>query len=190
MIAELHLARRHLRSRTRLRGLDPASPGGIGNLNNFVYAGTVGGKIFVTQTGGGTVGGGNAWTDISTGLDGSPVLKIVTNPTRGNHEAYAVTQQGVYHTEDSLASGVSAVWTRITSNLLSILNPAFDDPTLADTQAKYLQLDRGRLALRHPRQSESGEQPNPPGALCLGRIRSLSLARRRSDLGTLSQHPL
>lgn len=117
---------------------DPSSPGGVGNLNNFVYAGTVGGRIFVTQTGGGTVGGGNAWTNISTGLDGSPVMKIITNPTRGNHEAYAITQQGVYHTEDSLASGAVPIWKNITGNLFSILNPAFGDSTLADTQAKYL----------------------------------------------------
>ncbi|WP_406701360.1 Ig-like domain-containing protein (plasmid) [Singulisphaera sp. Ch08] len=117
---------------------DPNSPGGIGNLNNFVYAGTVGGKIFVTQTGGGTVGGGNAWTDISTGLDGSPVLKIITNPTRGNHEAYAVTHRGVFHTADSLASGSAQVWRNITSNLFSIMNPAFGNNNLSDTQAKYL----------------------------------------------------
>lgn len=118
---------------------DPNSPGGIGNLNNFVYAGTIGGKIFVTQTGGGTVGGGNAWTDISTGLDGSSVVKIITNPTRGSHEAYAITQTGVFHTENSLAtSGVTPVWTKINGNLFTLLTSAFGDSTLADTQAKYL----------------------------------------------------
>ena len=39
---------------------DPNSPDGVGTLNNFIYAGTVGGNIFVTQTGGGggTRGGG------------------------------------------------------------------------------------------------------------------------------------
>ena len=32
---------------------DPNAPGGIGNLDNFLYVGTVGGQIYVTQTGGG-----------------------------------------------------------------------------------------------------------------------------------------
>ena len=73
---------------------DPNGPGGVGNLDNFLYAGTVDGNIFVTQTGGGTMGSGNAWTNISNGLDGSPVAAIVTNPTRGSHEAYAVTTGG------------------------------------------------------------------------------------------------
>jgi subtilisin-like proprotein convertase family protein len=73
---------------------DPNGPGGLGNLDNFLYAGTVSGNIFVTQTGGGTVGNGSAWTNISSGLDGSPVAAIVTNPTRGSHEAYAVTTGG------------------------------------------------------------------------------------------------
>ena len=41
-------------------------PGGIGNLDNFLYVGTIAGQIFVTQTGGGGAGG-NAWTDISGG---------------------------------------------------------------------------------------------------------------------------
>ena len=37
---------------------DPNSPDGVGALNNFIYAGTVSGHIFVTQTGG---GGGTRW---------------------------------------------------------------------------------------------------------------------------------
>ena len=46
-------------------------------LNDYIYAGTRGGKIYVT-----TLGGGDAtkWTDISAGLDGAEVQKIVTNP--------------------------------------------------------------------------------------------------------------
>ncbi|WP_422931845.1 beta strand repeat-containing protein [Singulisphaera sp. PoT] len=74
---------------------DPQGPAGVGNLNNVVYAGTVGGHAYVTQTGGGTVNNGNAWTDISSGLDGSPVVKIVTDPTRGTHDAFAVTEGGM-----------------------------------------------------------------------------------------------
>ena len=114
---------------------DPNGPGGIGNLNNFLYAGTVSGRIFVTQTGGGAIGGGNAWTNISSGLDGSPVLKIIANPTRGNHEAYAVTQKGVYYTPNSITS---PTWTNITGNLFALTNTAFGDPTTAQAAIAYL----------------------------------------------------
>jgi subtilisin-like proprotein convertase family protein len=117
---------------------DPNAPAGIGNLNNFIYAGTVGGKIFVSTTGGGTSGSGNAWTNISTGLDGSPVLKIVADPTRGNHAAYAVTQKGVYYTANSLATGTAAVWTSISGNLFTLMTSAFGDPIQANNQAQYL----------------------------------------------------
>lgn len=117
---------------------DPNGPAGIGNLNNFIYAGTVGGNIFVSTTGGGTSGSGNAWTNISSGLDGSPVLKIIADPTRGNHNAYAITQKGVYYTGNSLASGSAPVWTSITGNLFTVMNPAFGDPTLANTRTQYL----------------------------------------------------
>jgi subtilisin-like proprotein convertase family protein len=102
---------------------DPSAPGGIGNLDNFLYAGTLDGRVFVTQTGGG--GAGNAWMNVSGGLDGSPVKMIITNPTRGSHEAYAVTNAGVYHIADSLAAGAN--WQNITGNLFSIKHEVFGD---------------------------------------------------------------
>ena len=74
---------------------DPSGPGGVGNLNNLLYAGTLKGKVFVTQTGGG--GQGNAWANVSKGLDGGPVEQVITSPTRGSHEAYAVTAGGAQH---------------------------------------------------------------------------------------------
>ncbi|WP_422931842.1 Ig-like domain-containing protein [Singulisphaera sp. PoT] len=116
---------------------DPNAPAGVGNLNNFLYAGTVGGHIFVSQTGGGTPGVGNAWTDISTGLDGSPVMKIVADPTRGSHAAYAVTQAGVYWTANSL-SGASTVWTNITGNLFNLTTSAFGNSDLTSARIAYL----------------------------------------------------
>ncbi len=116
---------------------DPSSPAGIGNLNNFIYAGTINGNIFVTQTGGGTTGTGNSWTNISSGLDGSPVLKIVTDPTRGNHDAYAVTQKGVYYTANSLAT-TGTIWTNITGNLFSLQTAAFNNTDLTAQRIAYL----------------------------------------------------
>ena len=115
---------------------DPNGPGGIGNFDNFLYVGTSGGHVYVSQTGGGS------WTDISAGLGGSGgVQAIIPNPTRGSHEAYAVTSGGVFHITDSTASG--ATWTRITGNLFQVLNNVFPNtnntPSQGSaTEAKYL----------------------------------------------------
>ena len=60
---------------------DPGAPQGIGNLDNFLYAGTLNGKIFMTRTGGGAVAGSNNWTDISTGIAaGDSIQRIVASP--------------------------------------------------------------------------------------------------------------
>ena len=58
---------------------DPTAPEGVGNLGNFIYVGTATGQIYVTQDGGGS-GTSNNWINISTGLDGSPVEQIITDP--------------------------------------------------------------------------------------------------------------
>ncbi|MDR3638959.1 MAG: proprotein convertase P-domain-containing protein [Isosphaeraceae bacterium] len=131
---------------------DPNSPAGVGNLDNFLYAGTDGGHIFMSETGGGA--NGNAWYNISTGLDGSPVEQVITNPTRGSHQAYAVTQQGVYSIADSVAlanaitanakaaaAGTAAPftqaqlnalgWQLITGNLFQLISNSFDNTNLA-----------------------------------------------------------
>jgi subtilisin-like proprotein convertase family protein len=113
---------------------DPNGPGGAGNLDNFLYAGSSGGNIFVTQTGGGDTG--NQWTLLSNGLDGSPVMQIVPDPVRGSHDAYAVTQQGVYYIPDSTAKG--ATWQNITGNLFKLTHPDFGDLALSDTEAREL----------------------------------------------------
>ena len=54
------------------------------------------GQIYVTQDGGGS-GASNNWINISLGLDGAPVQSIITDPTRGSHDAYAVTTTGVFY---------------------------------------------------------------------------------------------
>jgi len=113
---------------------DPNGPAGVGNLNNFIYAGTVNGNVFVTQTGGG--GNGNAWTRVSTGLDGSPVVKIIADPTRGSHDAYAVTQKGVYYIADSTVAGAS--WTNITGNLFSNTISPFGNASFSQAALTFL----------------------------------------------------
>ena len=62
------------------------------------------GQIYVTQDGGGS-GTSNNWLNISLGLDGSPVESIITDPTRGSHDAYAVTTTGVFYLADSILLG-------------------------------------------------------------------------------------
>ena len=113
---------------------DPTAPGGIGNLNNFIYAGTVGGHIYVSRVGGGTVN--NAWTNISAGLDGSAVVKIITDPTRGSHDAYAVTLKGVYYMSDSTAVG--ATWQNITGNLFTLTNTPFGNAQYTQQALNFL----------------------------------------------------
>ena len=140
---------------------DPNSPDGVGALDNFIYAGTVAttnaagvtipGQIFVTQTGGGggTVGtggrgggggggvaNGSQWTNISTGLDGSGVMQIVADPTRGSHDAYAVTLDGVYFNSNTVAGNTT--WTNITGNLFTILNSAFGNSSEQTTKISNL----------------------------------------------------
>jgi subtilisin-like proprotein convertase family protein len=107
---------------------DPANL--TGNLDDFFYVGTVSGNIFVSFDGGGS------YTNISSGLDGSKVMSIVTNPIRGSHEAYAVTLNGVFHMTDS--SSATATWQNITSNLFSLKQNSFGDSNLAAAKLAYL----------------------------------------------------
>jgi subtilisin-like proprotein convertase family protein len=100
----------------------------VGSLNNFLYAGTLAGNIFVTFTGGGA--NGNQWRNISTGLDRSPVRAIATNPLRGSRDAYAVTDTGVFFMADSGAQ-ITPTWVNITGNLFSVMHTIFQ-PNNAD----------------------------------------------------------
>ena len=84
--------------------------------------GTSGGHVYVSQVGGGA--NGNVYTNISAGLDGSSLRQIVTNPTRGSHEAYAVTTGGVFRMVNSIATG--AAWVNITGNLNQVMHNIFN----------------------------------------------------------------
>ncbi len=111
------------------------APGNGGSLNNYILAGTEGGNIFVTFTGGGS-SSGNAWTKISTGLDGSPVEQIVTDPTRGTFDAFAITQFGVYYNADTAAANTK--WVSVTGNLFKLTVNAFGDSNLTEQQLQTL----------------------------------------------------
>jgi subtilisin-like proprotein convertase family protein len=100
---------------------DPSAPEGVGNLGNFIYVGTSSGQIYISQDGGGS-GTSNNWINVSTGLDGSQIESIITNPTRGSHQAYAVTQKGVYVIADSVPSATNPTptWINITGNIFNL----------------------------------------------------------------------
>jgi subtilisin-like proprotein convertase family protein len=106
-----------------LRGLaygapDPAITGNA--TDDFIYVGSANGRIWVTTNGGGT------WRELSGGLSGGAVRAIITNPTRGSHEAYAVTSRGVFHIADSLATG--ATWQNVSGNLFDLTHDIFGNP--------------------------------------------------------------
>ncbi len=109
-------------------------------LNDFLYVGTSGGRIYVSFTGGGDGGGAAVWKNISTGLDGNPVWQIVTNPTRGSHEAYAVTSGGVFWMPDS--SVASPRWTQIGSvfggSLGNLTRTFYNDPSQVNKTLQYV----------------------------------------------------
>ncbi len=110
------------------------------SVDNFIYAGTVKGDVFVTFTGGGS--NGNNWINITNGAlagNTAPFQQIVADPTRGMHDAYAVTSNGVYYIADSNpndgGSAASHQWVNITGNLFSLTRTAFqgtafNDPTM------------------------------------------------------------
>ena len=98
------LARRHVRPRPGLRRPRPQRPPAASatSTTSSTPARSAATSSSPRPAAAATLG---AWTNISTGLDGSPVVKIVTDPTRGSHDAYAVTQKGVYYITDSLQAG-------------------------------------------------------------------------------------
>ena len=123
---------------------DPSAPEGVGDLGNFIYVGTQTGQIYVTQDGGGS-GTSNNWLNISLGLDGSPVQSIITDPTRGSHDAYAVTTTGVFYLQDSILLGndptnTAYEWVNITGNLKTLAYTIFGqnyNPATDPNAVKY-----------------------------------------------------
>ncbi len=101
------------------------------NVDDFIYVGTLKGNVFVTTTGGGT-----NWLNISgaNGLDGSPVLSISADPTRGSHKVFALTQQALYYCADS--SAANPVWVRLndTANKTYIFPNATTTPNQTGIQ--------------------------------------------------------
>lgn len=108
-------------------------PTSVPNVNDFIYAGTDGGRVFVTTNGGGS------WRNISTGLSGGSVLAILPDPHRGSNQVYAVTGQGVFWMQDSTVANPTWIKLNDTAGRDSLFNftrPVFNNP--ADQQAIML----------------------------------------------------
>jgi subtilisin-like proprotein convertase family protein len=102
--------------------------------SNFIYAGTTGGHVYVTFTGGGAKG--NQWLNISTGLDGSTVQEIVADPIRGSRDAYAVTTKGIYYLANAASS--TASWQNITGNVFALTTNLFNNTSLTTSKLQSL----------------------------------------------------
>ena len=110
------------------------------------------------------------------GLDGSAVESIITDPTRGSHDAYAVTTTGVFYIADSIPSANNPTTPTVGQHhrqyqdlAYSIFGQSYNPTT--DPNATKLQpgglpvLDRGRLALRHPQRCQRPRRSGlSPGA--------------------------
>lgn len=112
---------------------DPLAPGLV---NNFIYAGTNGGRIFVTRT------GTAPWLNISAAasgagaLDNSAVQAIVPNPRPGTTDVYAVTLRGVYYKAN--AFDTTTGWVNITGNLFALNKAIYGRVADKDLTLNYL----------------------------------------------------
>ena len=100
-------------------------------LDNFIYVGTNGGRVFVTRTGRAPWLNITAGVDAQTGalidgLDGSPVQQIVANPRRGSTDAFAVTLRGVYYKANAFDTNTG--WVNVTGNLFGLQKPSLPTP--------------------------------------------------------------
>jgi len=111
----------------------PSAPGNV-PLDNFIYAGTTLGNVFVTFTGGGV---GSPWKKL-TAPDGSSVMEIAPDPARGSTDLYVVTLKGVYYMADSTSA--TPTWQNITGNLFSpsLAKPLYNDPNNTENTLQYL----------------------------------------------------
>ena len=143
----------------------PSDPTGANDT--FYYAGTTGGHIYVTFTGGGSTAN---WTNITNGAlagNTSPILQIITNPNRGSNEAYAITTNGVFHIADSNQNDpvptAMKQWVKVTGNLLTTQsNPLFNNPLLGTSVLTSVpDVDGDRLAVPDPQQPRRS-RPRPP----------------------------
>ena len=118
---------------------DPRDP--TGATDNFIWAGTVKGNIYVTIDGGGT------WVK-TAGLDGSSVQFIVADPARGTHIAYAVTFTGVFEINfdnlitlnpatNRLVIAGTPTWVNVTGNLFQYVQTAFGNPAFAQSARQF-----------------------------------------------------
>ena len=86
---------------------------GSNALDNLLYDGSHGGKVFVTFTGGGV---GIPWKNISTGLTGGPSGKIIPASHLAGHGALRHHPRAASLTTWPTSTAAAPVWVSITGN--------------------------------------------------------------------------
>ena len=107
--------------------LNPQLPN---QTNNFLYAGTTAGRFFVTTT------GGAPWREVSAGITGGAILRIVPDPQVGKRDVYAITATGVFYKADG--TDTATPWRNITGNLFNITRAVFGNATDTVLTLKFL----------------------------------------------------
>lgn len=127
--------------------------------NNFLYAGTNGGQIYSTTTGGApwTLIGSMANGFASNGLNPGAVQRVVPNPKVGAKDLFVITTGGVFYKADGTTA--TGNWVNITGNLFNLTRTVFgvatdQDPALRPNSLSALAVD-WRYAF---------PDPNIPGA--------------------------
>ncbi|MCC6417524.1 MAG: proprotein convertase P-domain-containing protein [Gemmataceae bacterium] len=96
--------------------LPPPATGPAPGKNDFIYAGTVAGNVYVSFSGWNAT---PTWISLGSpggAADGTAIQQIVPNPTPGSLDVYVVTLRGVYYMQNTFTN---TGWVNITNNLFS-----------------------------------------------------------------------
>jgi subtilisin-like proprotein convertase family protein len=159
---------------------DPADPS-VNNLDDFLYAGTVGGNLFVS------LNGGANWTKLNGAgnLDGSAVVSVSANPIRGSHEVYVTTLNGVYHVSFSASYPTAAP--PVVSNVTWTNNTGTGAGNLFNLTTNFSQTNNGLV----PQLPVDSTKPAAPEQHLLSYLSALAVDWRQviPDANDSGTHP-
>ena len=167
-------------------------PGGTGNLNNFLYAGTVGGRIFVTSPAAATPRG-NEWTNIS-GRPATARPSRRSSPTRPAAATRPTPSpaRGVYHMRRLARAAGRPAWVNITGNLFQVMHDPLRRPGAGRGPGpRYLTsiVADWRYVIPDDADPAQPTRRDPPVLYVGGEGGVYRSTRRRPDLGAVPQRP-